>query len=259
MSERFLTVYGTKTFYRVIGKGIPVIILHGWGGESSFWGVVQKGLADKGYRVFVPDLPGFGQSSSSAHPWDVDHYVSWLIAFIQAQSLPQLHLIGHSFGGRIGIKMAAKHPKALLSLILCASAGIKPKKTLRYFLSNLSVKIFKPFFKLPFLRLFYRFAQRILYRFAGSPDYLNAFQNRETFKKVIEEDLYPYLKRISVPTLLIWGNRDSKTPIRDAYIMKKEIPNSTLKVFDQVRHGIHREVPQKLVQEILHFLIRPSL
>lgn len=254
MQLREIRILGLNIFYRTRGNDSPLLILHGWGGESEPWGKVQQLLSEAGYKVIVPDLAGFGKSDTPHTAWSVDDYVHFLHTFLQQLSIEKCILLGHSFGGRIAIKFSVRYPKMVDRLILCASAGIKHPPTLRMKLSSFLASVGKPLFNIAGLPLPRDLLRRLLYCFAGSTDYLEAGKNRETFKKVIAEDLQPQLSHIRVPTLLLWGTKDLMTPVSDAYVMKQHIPDARLMVFPGIRHGIHREIPEQLVKQVLLFL-----
>ncbi|MBU2578852.1 alpha/beta hydrolase [Patescibacteria group bacterium] len=232
-----------------------ILILHGWAGNSGSWKQVREILENNGYNVIVPDLPGFGDAPLPTKSWSVSDYADFIFRFIQPHNLDKFYLLGHSFGGRIAIKFSVKYPEKLKTLILVSSAGIKPKKTLWQKALFIVAKIGRRFSFLPG----HSFLQKIFYKFiVRKKDYLKTKGvMRETFKKVIGEDLIPYLSQISTPCLLIWGEKDKMTPLSDAYLMKKKIQNSKLEIVPGAGHSIHLESPEKLVEKILKF-IRPD-
>ncbi len=223
-----------------------LFILHGWGSCAENWKGIKQSLESKRLKVAVPDLPGFGQAPPLKTAWFVDDYVQWLKDFCETENISQFFLFGHSFGGRLAIKFAAKYPEKLQGLILCAAAGIKPKKNL---LILAIAKIGKIIFPYPFCRkIFY---SKILRK----TDYLKAQGiMKQVFKNVIEEDLTPYLAQIKVPTLILWGEKDKMTSVKNGYLMKEKIKNSQLKVFEGIGHSLRRENPQLLIKEIQDFL-----
>jgi pimeloyl-ACP methyl ester carboxylesterase len=233
-----------------------ILILHGWGRGSISWLKVKEILENQGLRVLVPDLPGFGRNPLPRNPWSIDNYVEWVKDFAEKNNLAQLSgeptepffLLGHSFGGRIAMKFAVKYPEKLAGLILVSAAGITKRKSLKNFIFFILAKLGKLFFR---QRLF----KRIIYKLAGSRDYMLAGGiMQETMKKTISEDLKPYLSKISAKTLVIWGKDDKETPIADAYLINKSISGSKLEILDGVGHGINFEAPEILVQKIKEFI-----
>jgi pimeloyl-ACP methyl ester carboxylesterase len=253
--EQNLNISGINTFYKEIGKeGFPFFILHGWGASSDSWQRVGEMLAKNNFRVIIPDLPGFGKSEKPKIPWGLTDYADWLKEFIKkiqiSESKAENYLLGHSFGGRISIKFASQNSENLNTLILVSSAGIK-KKTSPFlrFLAN----FFDIIFSLPFLDKFKPPLRSFSYRYIlRKTDYLKAKGvMKEIFKKVIEEDLLLDLQKIKIPTLILWGEKDKITPLKDAYIMKREIKNSKLVVLEETGHAPNLQNPDFLTQKIL--------
>ena len=231
---------------------VTLVLLHGWQSSKERWQRVKEEIKKGGIKVIVPDLPGFKKETELKRPWGLDDYVEWVKRsfFINED---QFFLAGHSFGGRIAIKFAIKYPEKLSGLILVSAAGIKPKR-------NPLVSIFVPIFKKLSFLPGYRFFRKIFYRFVlKKTDYVNLKgAMKETFKKVINEDLTPLLPKIKVPTLIIWGEKDKITPLSDAFLMKKEIKNSKLEILKDIGHAPHLENPKVLSQKILNFIDQTS-
>lgn len=229
-----------------------ILILYGWGGSARSWNQIQKILENNEYNVIIPDFPGFNDTPAPAEPWSVSDYADFIFRFIQSQGLEKFYLLGHSFGGRVAIKFAVKYPEKLKGIIFVSSAGIKPKKTFLRKLIFILAKFGNNFSFLPG----YSFARKIFYKFiVRKKDYFKAKGiMKEIFKKVIEEDLIPYLSQISIPALIVWGEKDKMTPLSDGYKMNREIKNSELKIIPDVGHAPHLEAPEKLSETILNFL-----
>ena len=235
-----------------------ILILHGWGSSLEHWIPVKNLLKKGGYQVFVPDLPGFGENPPPSKAWEIDDYVEWVKEFCEEQNLSQIFLIGHSFGGGIASKFAAKYPKKVSLLILIAPAIVRQKKLRQYIYFALS-KIGKLIFSLPILSFLQPAAKKLLYRLLGVSDYYKLFikkelNMKETFKKIIKEDLQKFLPQIKSKTLVIWGEKDKITPLGDAYLIHKGILDSDLKIIPEVGHIPHFKVPEKLAEIILQFL-----
>ena len=120
--------------YDVLGEGKHLIVfLHGWGASSQLMMPIYKKLElfdrDKTY-LFI-DFPPFGMSNEPIEPWNLDNYVKLTEELIsKVTEVEKISLIGHSFGGRIAIKLASKDNK-IDNLILLSSAGIKPRFSLK--------------------------------------------------------------------------------------------------------------------------------
>ncbi|MBN2116694.1 MAG: alpha/beta hydrolase [Anaerolineales bacterium] len=234
-------IHGIKTYYEVIGDGKPLLVLHGWGNSSDTVRPIAMLAKGCGYRVFSIDLPGFGFSAAPPKDWHVRDYMEFVINFLDEFDLATVDIIAHSFGGRITIMLSALYPGRVGKIALVDSAGIKPRRDWRYYLSVYSYKALKAI-----LRSIYGEAR--LERFLsqrGSADFRNAGGLRGTFVKVINEDLTQYLSRIQAPTLLVWGEKDMETPLSDGYKMKELIPNSSLAVIENAGHHCFIDHPDE--------------
>lgn len=232
-----------------------IVILHGWGRGTKSYEEAKRLLEQRGYSVYLFDLPGFGEAPPPDKPWSVDDYADFVWKFIQANNLNEVFLWGNSFGGRIAIKFAINHSGKLRGLILCAAAGIKHELNFRQKFANFLAHLGKPAAQIIGVEKYVDFAKKLVYKIAGSSDYrLATGVMKETMKKTDSEDLKPYLSKIKTPTLIIWGRKDDILPLSDAYIMNKEITDSQLKILEDVGHRPHKESPEKLVEIINNFI-----
>lgn len=222
--------------------GSPILILHGWGSCAKNWGRVKELLEGQGCKVFVPDLPGFGENPQPLKPWSLDDYTEWLKEFCEKNNLSQVFLLGHSFGGGVAVKYALNYPESIKKLFLVAPAIVR-KKTFKKEIMKKTAKIFS------FLPLS---VKKIIYRKIIGSDYpLAKGPMRETYLKIINEDLSRELVKVSAPTLLIWGKKDDVLPIKNAYFIKEKIKNSKLIVIPEANHDLERKVPEILVEKII--------
>ncbi len=234
-----------------------LLILHGWKSSKEKWQKVKELVSISGIKVIVPDLPGFKPENELKKPWSIDDYIYWLEDFIKEQELQnKFYLLGHSFGGRMAIKYAVKNPEKLNGLILVSGAGItlRPKTKIKFF--AIVTKIGNLIFCLPILRLFRPLGKKFIYFLIGKKDYYS-IQNqvmKETFKKVIRENLSHLLADINAKTLIIWGDKDKITPIEDAHIINKKIKNSKLEVLKNIDHTPYLENFKLLSQKIIEFI-----
>lgn len=243
-----------KVFYEVEGSGPPLVMLHGWGGNTQSFYPLKELLKNK-FTIYLLDFPGFGKSEEPMEIYDVSNYAELTLQALSEWKLSKPYVLSHSFGGRVIIKLASKHKDLFSKIILIGSAGIKPKKTLKYHILFVSAKAGKTIMALPGISRLKNLAKRVLYKIAGSRDYMKTSGiMRETFKKVIAEDLYPLLKNIQTSCLLIWGKYDSMTPLRDGKIMEREIPNAKLEIIHDGKHGIHKTHAKKIKDFILKFI-----
>jgi len=255
MIEKKISVNNLEINYKVLGEGIPLLILHGWGASSDSWMEVQEKLAKEGYRVICPDFPGFGKSQNPPSPWSVGDYANWTLGFVDSLGLDNFILLSHSFGGRVAIKFSVFHPDKIIKLILCGSAGLKLKPGVKAGMTRMLAESGNVVFNFWFLRIFKNLFRNIFYLFIRRNDYVKAEGvMRETMIKVIEEDLLSFLSQIKSKTLLVWGEDDKMVPLKCAKIFNKNIKDSRLAVFSGVGHGPHFEVPNKLVEAVINFI-----
>lgn len=213
-----------------------ILFLHGWGTSAESFRPVIKEMAKK-FTTYAIDFPGFGSSEQPPTTYAVEDYSKIVLEFINRLNLDNVILVGHSFGGRVIIKLVGKLGYKPKKIILVDSAGIKPKRTLKY---SIKVGIFKLAKNLAKLFLGKKKGQELIDKYknkAGSTDYKNADSvMKEVFKNVVNEDLTEYLPNIKTPTLLIWGELDQDTPLSDAQKMKQLIDNAGLVVIKGAGH-----------------------
>ena len=122
-------VCGLNIHYIEEGEGPLVVLLHGWGSNIELFQPTVD-LLKNNYKVVTMDMPGFGQSEEPDEPWDVDRYVDFLLAFLEPYHPDKVILLGHSFGGRVIIKLCARDlPFKVEKVILVDSAGVLPVKS----------------------------------------------------------------------------------------------------------------------------------
>jgi pimeloyl-ACP methyl ester carboxylesterase len=255
MIEKQISINGLNVNYKIAGEGFAFLILHGWGGSSDSWIEVQKILSAKDYKVINIDLPGFGKTPSPIIPWEIKDYNDFLLKFIDNLGLKQIILLGHSFGGRISIRFASLYPGRLKYLILCASAGVKlPYTFFQLIIYNFAK--FGNFLLSPrFLRRFKDWIRNNFYMIIRQRDYRKVSRSmKETFKKIVADDLTADLSKIKTKTLILWGEKDKSVPIKAAYIIKEKVSDSTLEIIPMASHTPHLEFPEKLSEIILKYL-----
>lgn len=231
-----ITIKGLKVNYHVSGEGKNLILLHGWGCSIQTFAPVHRHY-EAFFRTYTLEWPGFGQSEEPPEQWGVADYAELLCAFMEELHIENPIVIAHSFGGRVVIYSAGALKYPFAKLILTGSAGIKPRRGLDYYFKVYTYKLVKRIIMLPGLRQLFKDVYERYRKKAGSADYQNASETmKKVFIKVVNEDLTAYLSQIQAPTLLIWGENDTATPLRDAKIMEKKIPGAGLVVFRNSGH-----------------------
>lgn len=241
------------------GSGEAVLFLHGWGSEFSVFRPFLDSLAGR-YRAVALDMPGFGESEEPPSAWDVDGYADFVLQFLERKEIRRAIVIGHSFGGRVAIKLAARAGGRdagleIPKMILVDAAGIRPKRSLPAQARQLVYKAVQNVLSAaPVKRLFPGAPERWR-RARASADYCNATPlMRDVLVKTVNEDLTPILPRIACPTLLVWGANDAATPIADAKIMEARIPGAGLVALPGAGHYSFLDQPYAFGRVLDSFL-----
>ncbi len=251
-----IEVNGIDVNYRTQGEGQTLVLLHGWGADIRCFDRIFRDLAaDR--RVIALDLPGFGLSGDPAGEWGVGDYAEFVKAFLAELHVDRMLLLGHSFGGRISIKLATDPEFAprIEKLVLTGSAGLKRKRSFWGKVRGAIRRGLRGILKASGMsKVFPALYDKLGRRFA-SRDYLAATPLlRECLKKVVAEDLAPLLPKIAAPTLLIWGRNDTETPVADGCTMRSLIPGARLEVLDDAGHFAFLNKPAKFGTLLKEFL-----
>lgn len=258
--EKDVTVYGSKIHYAEAGSGPTVILLHGLGGNWSNWASNIGPLA-AGNHVVVLDQIGFGKSDKPLINYGVATYVDFLDQFCKQLKIERASLVGVSMGGWIAASYALAFPAKVDRLVLVDAAGYAPpanfdSRTLyglnpstRSGMKELSARVFY---------------NQALFGSEAAIDQLMALRinagDGYTINSIIdsitrgEGFLDKRVQAIRQPTLIVWGRQDGLVLLADGERFKKEIPNSTLVVFDQCGHVPPFEKAADFNAAVLKFL-----
>lgn len=250
--EKDITIDGQQLHYEVSGEGAPMILMHGWGCSHATVKSIAA-TASLTHKVYNLDMPGFGDSPEPVGVWSVYDYANLVERFIQLEKINRPILAGHSFGGRVAIILASHLP--IDSIVLIDAAGIKPHRTLKYYFKVYSFKASKAIMRLFMSKAAYEKRVDAMRSKRGSSDYANATPRmRAIMSKVVNEDLTELLPKISAPALLIWGENDTATPMRDARLMEKLIPDAGLVSFQGCGHFSFLDNPLQFKAVLQSFL-----
>jgi len=233
----------------------PILILPGWRVPADRYRELAKLLSKKGKTVKVIDFPGFGTIAAPEKAWNLDNFVDYVKYYISRNKLNPAIIIGHSFGGRVGIRLAATTEGVVRSLILTGTPGLPPVRNMKRIIFYYLSKLIKPLFQLPLLNQIRPISRRVLYRLVGSTDYLFVEGvMKTTFQNIVRDDLVMNMKNIKIPTLMVWGRNDSMVSYRIAMQMKSLIKNSELKIIANRGHGVLYEFPDEFIHQLQSFL-----
>lgn len=232
-----------------------IVILHGWGSHPKNWQKVANELKKTNYQVEIPYIPGFDKNNPINKPYKLEDYTKWLLQFINQNKINKPIVIGHSNGGRIAAYFAAKHQNRVEKLVLIGAAGIPPKNKIKTTVFKLAAQLGKSFFLFIKNKKFFNLGQKILYKLVGESDYLKASPvMKKTMINMLSSDLTKEFIKIKCPTLIVWGKKDTYTPLWMGERVHQLIKNSQLVIVNAARHGIHLTHSEKLSQLIINFI-----
>ncbi|MFB3818279.1 MAG: alpha/beta fold hydrolase [Candidatus Methylomirabilales bacterium] len=246
-------IQGLDTYYTLEGSGPPVVLLHGWGASSQSLQGPAAALAAE-FRVLSADLPGFGWSDPPPAAWGTVEYADHLRALLDGLGLGRAALLGHSFGGRVAIQLAARTPERVERLVLVASAGVRRRRRPRDYARLGVTKLVKALAALPLVGRLGRPLQQRWAERVGSRDYKAAGRMRPTLVRVVNEDLAPLLPDIQAPTLLLWGDQDEEVRREAVLTMASRIAGARLLVFPGAGHFPFLDAPERFLEALRGFL-----
>ena len=243
-------------YYEKIGSGKEnIIILPGWGNTRPTFNLMIDALK-KYYNVYILDYPGFGNSSFPNRNLTIYDYAELIQNFINILDIKDPIVITHSFGTRIALILNAKLKIKFKKLIIIDGAGIKKKKCILLKSKQFLYKLLKKL-SIIFPKKFKKLYLKKLVNIFGSADYKSLNDNmKKTFSNIVSEDLSYLLKNISSETLLIWGEKDCDTPLKDGIKMNNSIVDSGLIIIKNGTHFSYLDVPfyvNNIIIEFVHF------
>ncbi len=251
--QHFTEIEGLRVQFRMRGNadGEPLLMLHGWGGNSlSFMGAGS--LLEERYQTLAPDLPGFGFSEAPPAAWGSADYARAIAELPKSAGYESVNVIGHSFGGKVALALATAYPELVKKLVIVASpiVTMPPEPGVRS-RSRRFATLRRVASLLPPLR------ERMLSwgreRF-GSEDYKSAGVLRPTLVRVVNEDWRASLASVGVPVLLIWGSADTEVPLRVAEEAIGELTDARLVTLDGAGHFPFLDQPEAFAEAVTSFL-----
>jgi pimeloyl-ACP methyl ester carboxylesterase len=163
-------------------------------------------------------------------------------------------ILGHSFGGQVLAHLISHNPTICDGAIFAASSIVREDFLIKRTALGLVAKVGKGIFLLPGLKQFSGLAKKILYRASDSPDYQKTSGiQRDIYKKIIRQDQTACLDSISLPSLVVWGDKDRMTPLKYGTMIVKRLKQATFVVIPNGTHGLHLETKQKLLDAVSDF------
>ena len=211
-----------------------VVFGHGWGRTHHDFIPVAEAIAPFARSILL-DLPGFGETPRVADNWGSVEYADHIAQFIRQKTDSKIIWVGHSFGGRIGLRLAVRHADILRGMVLIASAGVPVHKSLR---TRLYASARQMQFRFLKTRAADQQALEKLEQKFGSADYIESRRTgmRDVLLNVIREDQSVDLPQITTPTKIVYGAKDTETPVEIGQKLQGLIPGSKLIVCPEFDH-----------------------
>jgi len=241
-----------------LGKGYPLILVHGYLGSSEMWNL-QKDFLSKHFRIIAPALPGFGESYNLKSLDSINEMAKTIFACLDEKKINKFHLIGHSMGGMI-VQEMVKIDGARINKLICFATGSIGDIPGRFESLEASIeKLKKEGIKETVKRIppkwfvegnkakYYYFCENAVKKTKEETacDALKAMKNWRGYEN---------LKNIKNETLIIWGDKDASYNFEQVETLNKHIPNSKIEIFKGCCHNVHLEQPQKFNETVKNFL-----
>ena len=211
-----------------------ILFLHGWGCNINYMLPLSY---SSNYNSLVIDLPGFGKNKELSFPYTIDDFVEEIVLLISSLDIKVTHIVGHSFGGKLATRLSRL--LKVKGLILISASTFHKIRGPKYYLKVWFYKFVKKF------KIFSKLTNSF-----GSKDYKTLPPvMKKTMSKIINESVTTDLKAISIPTILIYGNKDKITPLYIAKRTKKLIKDCELIVLNG-NHFVYLYNKQKVIRII---------
>lgn len=231
------------------GSGLPVVVLHGWGGRIESMAPAISCL-ETDHRVIAFDLPGFGGSPPPPVAWGTRDYASFVAKALLDAGVGRAHFLGHSYGAKTSLYLAATDPQLVDKLVAVGSSGLRTPPSFR---ARAKRAVSKGARALGSAGAPGRRMRDAIYERIASTDYKEAGPMRPTLVRVVNEDLTQLLPRIASPTLLVWGTDDDAAPVAHGRTMESLIPDAGLVEFEGAGHFAYLDEPARFCAIVRHF------
>ena len=240
-----LTIQGLNVHYIDQGAGRQtVLFLHGWGAPVELYQPIFDLLTERGYRVLAFDMPGVGGTDEPEKPLTVDDYVAFTLDFCKQLNLTEVILMAHSHGGRIALRLMgdAGCPVQCKKAVLMGSTGVVLPRSNKAKLKLALYKTAKVLGTNPITKPLFGDLHEEMRDKRSSDDYKAASPiMRQTMNNVLRTDLQHLMPNIRAEVLLMYGDRDTATPVLYGQIMEQKIPGSGLAVIQNAGHFCHAD------------------
>ena len=245
-------------FIRDEGEGFPLVLVHGFLGSSVMW-KPQIDFFKDNFRVITPDLPGYGKSNKAKSHNSIQSISNLLLDCLREKKIDKFHLLGHSMGGMIVQDMAKKSGEKISKLV-CYSTGPRGEmpgrfETVEQSRENLKKNGLKTMVRNIVKTWFVKGEDAKYFDVcieAGAQTSMEAADNSlVAFKNWNGVDA---LKNIKNETLIVWGDKDKSYNLTQVKTLEKNIPNSSLVIFEGCAHNVHLEKIEEFNRTVFNFI-----
>ena len=278
-ARREVHLHGHRVRYRLggaeLGSGRPVILLvHGLAGSSQTWDDVLPALGDD-HTVIAPDLLGHGESDKPQQDYSLGGHATLLRDLMVALDIDRASIVGHSLGGGVAMQLAYQHPGQCERLVLVASGGLGPEvswifRALTFPGAEYLMPVLFPAVartagnavgrQLNRLGIRWRFFEQEWQSYVSLTESANRPAFVRTLRSVIDvrgqavsahDRLY---LAAHLPTLIVWGRRDSIIPVEHAFAAADAFPASRVIIFERSGHFPHADQPEIFADAVTNFI-----
>jgi pimeloyl-ACP methyl ester carboxylesterase len=277
--SHFVEVDGINVHVRFMGEGVPIVLLHGSFASLHTWEAWQEDLSPY-FMTISLDFPGHGLTGPDPEKrYSIRDYSQLVIRLMEKLNLEKYHLAGNSMGGAVALQIASTRPDRVISLNLIDASGAPtipvrelPDSTVKSN-SNGGALIFRVARNPIFSKLLLKCTPKFLFamnmkQVYGDESKINELTLDRYYELMLREgnrkatldrltgprDSDVDFSRLTMPTLILWGEKDSWIPVRQGYVLEKAIPGSNLIIFPGAGHVPMEEIPTESVAEYLSFL-----
>ena len=240
-----LTIQGLNVHYIDQGAGEKtVLFLHGWGAPVELYQPIFDLLTGRGYRVLAFDMPGVGGTDEPKQPLKMQDYIQFTLAFCRQLNLTEVILMAHSHGGRIALSLMGDETRPLQckKAVLMGSTGVVLPRSMKTKVKLALYKTAKMLGTNPITKPLFGDLYEEMRDKRSSADYKAASPvMRQTMNNVLRVDLQHLMPKITAEVLLVYGDRDTDTPVLYGQIMEQKIPGSGLAVIQNAGHFSHAD------------------
>jgi pimeloyl-ACP methyl ester carboxylesterase len=264
MDRREIDVAGLRIAYRVAGTGPPLVLLHGGMEDSRAWTRQLDGLSDR-FTVIAWDAPGCGQSSDVPETWRLANFADALSGFLHELNVMHPHVLGLSWGSSVALEFYRRSTAAPASLVLASAyagwaGSLPPEEVAARYASILAAadlsgeELFKGWSGVFSAAATPALMEEVMAMGEDNSGLVHPGGYRAMAHSMVEADLRDVLPHIRVPTLLLYGELDERSPLQVAHDLHAQIPGAELAVIPGAGHLANLEAPAAFNAHVQRFL-----